>query len=259
MKIFYISFATHNYGGALNTVDKLSSQAVNVGGVDESILYLESDIYPFLKKVKRLLKNDKVVYPRLKNSHYFVWKPHIILKTFNRIDDGDFVIYHDAGRACYNYNINRELKSFCNYVENNHKGLFVNFGIFKNINFTKRECFEVMKCYEDFYVNHNQANASWGFYQKNEFVIDFLNDWKKYCLHESLIVTDKPSKNKESSKFDAHRHDQSILTNLLLLYHKSRGYKLDPKMTDTKIKRPWGFEKNMCNAITRIEKEYGLK
>lgn len=258
MNIYYVSFATHNYGGALTTQKSLAKQAIQVGGVSETILYRENDISSFLEKAKKLFKNVKTVYPRLKHSSYFVWKPYVILKTFEQIEDGDVVIYHDAGRSCYKYSIDISLRPFCKYVTEKHRGLFVNFGPFKNIKFTKQDCFQKMECTDDFYKNHNQANASWGIYQKNEYVKEFLYDWLNYCMDESLIVTDVPSKSVEDSRFDAHRHDQSILTNLLLKYNKTKSLPLDPKLSDKRIS-PHGFEKHMCGAIKRISKVYDIK
>jgi hypothetical protein len=258
VKIYFISFATHNYGGALKNYERLSTDAIKVGKVNQAKLFRETDIPHYLNNADRLFKDVKVVYPRLKHSKYFVWKPQVIIKMMHTIDPGDVVIYHDAGRSCYNYKIDIPLRPFCEYVIKNHKGLFVNFGPFKNIKFTKRECFEVMNCYDEFYLNHNQANASWGVYQKNPFVFKFLDEWRQFCMHRSLIVTDVSGKKKEHPSFDAHRHDQSILTNLLLLYSKKYNLPLDPKMTDDKIKKPWGFEKNMCNAIKRISEAYEI-
>jgi hypothetical protein len=258
MNTVFTSFATHNYGGAFNNQKRLSEEAITKGRVKNTFQYKTDDIIGFLNLADKFFEDVKVVYPRLRHSRYFVWKPHIILKTFDNINEGDVVIYHDAGRNCYNYKIDKDLNPFCRYVVEQHSGIFVNFGVFKNFRFTKRDCFEVMNCYEDFYFNHNQANGSWGIYQKTPFVIEFLQKWREYCMHESYIVTDLPSKRSEHPKFDAHRHDQSILTNLLLKYSKHENLKLDPKLTDKKIKKPWGFEKNMCNAINKIEQAYGL-
>tara|TARA_B100002019_G_C21264185_1_gene598473 strand:+ start:2050 stop:2829 length:780 start_codon:yes stop_codon:yes gene_type:complete len=259
VKIYFISFATHNYGGALQNQKRLAQQAVEVGNVDGTKLFRETDIPHFFRQATELFKDVELVYPRLRHSKYFVWKPQVIIKMLHSIRRDDIVIYHDAGRSCYNYKIDIPLRPFCEYVVNKHNGLFVNFGPFKNGKFTKRECFEVMGCYEDFFINHNQANASWGIFQKCPLTYDFLFEWRRYCMHESLIVTDNPGLNKEHDSFDSHRHDQSILTNLLLLYSKHRNLPLDPKVVENKIKKPWGFEKNMCNAIKRIDEAYGLR
>jgi hypothetical protein len=260
VKCYYTSFATHNYGGALDTQKKLSNEALTHGGVDRTILYRENDIPHFISRVDKLFSGVNHVYKRFRHSRYFTWKPHVILKTFNQMSHGDYVIYHDAGRQCYNYKINRELRSFCDYVTEYHKGLFVNFSGWRNCQHTKRECFEVMECDSDYYINHNQCNASWGYFQKNAFVTKFLNDWKRYCLHESLIITDNPHPdgNPEYPEFIEHRHDQSILTNLLLKYSVHNNLKLDPKMTTNKIKKPWGFEKDMCNTISKIQSAFGI-
>ena len=138
VKCYYTSFATHNYGGALDTQSRLSDEALKKGLVDRTILYREEDIPHFISRVDELFSNVNHRYKRFRHSRYFTWKPQVILKTFNLLSHGDYVIYHDAGRQCYNYKIDRELRSFCDYVTEYHNGIFVNFSGWKNSQHTKK-------------------------------------------------------------------------------------------------------------------------
>ena len=113
-----------------------------------------------------------------------------------------------------------------------------------------------MGCDSEFYWKSRQANGSFGVYQKNDFTLEFVREWLRYCMHESMIVTDSPSKVPEFPEFEAHRHDQSILTNMLLKYNQHRGLPLDPKHGN-KYKRPYGWEKSLCGSIAKFE-SWGL-
>ena len=99
MKIYFISFATHNYGGALQNQKRLAQQAVEVGNVDGTKLFRETDIPHFFRQATELFKDVELVYPRLRHSKYFVWKPQVIIKMLHSIRRDDIVIYHDAGHA----------------------------------------------------------------------------------------------------------------------------------------------------------------
>jgi hypothetical protein len=166
------------------------------------------------------------------------------------------VIYHDAGRQCYSYEIDRDLRPFCKYVVENHNGIFANFGPFSHKRFCKRDCFRVMGCDSELYWNSKQANGSFGVYQNNELAREFVKEWLDYCLHSNMIVTDRPSEVSEFPEFEAHRHDQSILTNMLLMYNQQRKLPLDPKHGN-KYKRPYGWEKSLCKSIAKFE-SWGL-
>lgn len=254
MKIHFASYATHDVMGFYKGQDKLSRQAKKFGGVDSVIKLRGDDIKDFLKRADDYIK--KVEPPKFQRMHkakYYTWKPYVIKTCLNKIKQNDILIYHDAGRNCYPYKIDRDLRPFCEYVVDNHKGIYVNFGPFCNRRFTKRECFKVMNCDEKYYWDNRQANGSWAIYQKTNLSVRFVNEWFDYCMHPSMIVTDIENDTDTLPNYEAHRHDQSILTNMLLKYKKEHGLPLDPKL-DGVIPRPYGWEKDMCLAISNFEK-----
>lgn len=253
MKIYFLSYATHDAMGFYKNQDILCNDALKYGNVDEVIKLRGNDINSGLNEIDSYLKDVKSKYPRIHKAKYYIWKSYVIKEALKKINHLDMVIYHDVGRDCYPFKINDDLRWFCEYVQDNHRGLYVNFGPFQNRRFTKRDCFKVMNCDSECYWNHKQANGSWSVYQKKPIVRKFVNEWYGYCTHPSMIVTDIKSKVKEFDQYEAHRHDQSILTNMLIKYSKEYGLKLDPK-TEGKLPRPWGWEKDMCLAISRIKK-----
>ena len=257
MKIYFASYATHDAMGFYKNQDSLAEQARIHGCVDEVIKCRGNDLKDFLAIADDFIKKvEPPKYPRMHNAKYYVWKSYFILDCLRKINHNDVLIYHDAGRNCYPYKIECELRTFCDYVVNNHKGIFVNFGPFCNRRFTKRECFKVMDCDETYYWDSRQANGSWGVYQKNDLALGFVQEWYDYCMHPSMIVTDIETDTDTLPNYEAHRHDQSILTNMLLKYAKKHDLPLDPKLQG-KLKKPHGWEKDMCLAISNF-KQSGL-
>jgi hypothetical protein len=254
MKIYFASYATHDAMGFYKNQDSLSEQAKTFGGVDEVIKKRGDDIKEFLDRATEFIKAvEPAKYPRMHTAKYYVWKSYFILESLKKLNDGDILIYHDAGRNCYPYKIQCNLRPFCEYVVKSHKGIFVNFGPFCNRRFTKRECFKVMNCDESYYWDSRQANGSWGIYEKNPLSMKFVQEWFNFCMHPSMIVTDVENDNDLLPNYEAHRHDQSILTNMLLKYSREHALPLDPKLQG-KLQKPHGWEKDMCLTISNFEK-----
>ena len=254
MKIYFASYATHDTMGFYKNQDELSSQAVEIGGVDDIIKLRGDDIKSFITRANQYIKKvEPPKYPRMHRAKYYTWKPYVIQTCLGKLNHGDVLIYHDAGRNCYPYEIKCDLRRFCEYVVKSHMGIYVNFGPFCNRRFTKRECFKVMNCDEEYYWDSRQANGSWAIYQKTDLTVQFVNEWFNYCMHPSMIVTDIENDADILPNYEAHRHDQSILTNMLLKYKRLHGLPLDPKL-DGRIKRPYGWEKDMCLAISNFQK-----
>ena len=76
-----------------------------------------------------------------------------------------------------------------------------------------------MGCDREVFWNHPQVQASFGFWQKNVASLDFVHRWLEFCL-DRAIVTDDPNLCGFPNLFDfiEHRHDQSVLTNLVIKF-----------------------------------------
>ena len=183
------------------------------------------------------------VFQNKRGLGFWSWKPCIILEAMKNIEEGDCILYHDAGRPCYNYSFNNNVKPYVEYIQKNHNGLGICFGPWKHKKMTKRDCFIEMNCDETEYLNSNQVSATYSFWTKNEYCINILNQWKDWCFHPSEIVTDKKSIHEEHKEYDAHRHDQSILTNILL------------SLKDFKIQRVRGWEKDINHILEQFPKD----
>lgn len=150
----------------------------------------------------------------------WLWKPYIILKTLEALDDGDVVFYMDAGT-----DIERDptiLIDLC--VKNNGFLIFENrsgnpYGqIWKNNLWTKRDCFKLMNCDTDTYHLGNQSDGAYQVYQKNEKTVQFMQEYFNYCA-DKRIITDEPNTQGENlAEFLDHRHDQSVLSLLAIKY-----------------------------------------
>ncbi len=164
------------------------------------------------------LRGDPVFAHR-RGVGFWSWKPHIILDTMSRVDGGDVVLYSDVGRYRGGFTVHRDIGPLVEFCERNGDfmpGVLVpNFG--PNSRWTKRDCFVLMDCDSPSYWSHPQVQATFSVWLKTERSIRFLTDWRRFCS-DIRIVGDGPNTVglPNLPGFVDHRHDQSILTNLVL-------------------------------------------
>ena len=86
MKKIFISYANEAMAYSLKNVGR---QARRTGIFDEVILYTPKDLPDYVKQ-SRLFQ-----YPR--GAGYWCWKPAMIYETLQKFEEGDIVVYVDAG------------------------------------------------------------------------------------------------------------------------------------------------------------------
>lgn len=207
MKKIVVIFGTKEYEG---TIELLLRSIEHM--VDDIFVYTPNNIGPEFRRKNRFILSHK------RGFGYWIWKPYIILDAMTRISNNDICFYLDAGVIATN-DIS-PLFDDCNIYNillfNNRCGN-PNGDIWINKYWTKKDCFRLMDCVEDKYINGNQVEASFQLYKKTEFAMTFLSEYLHFCENET-VVTDVPSIEIEDERFVEHRHDQSILS-LLSIKH----------------------------------------
>jgi hypothetical protein len=182
------------------------------------------------------------IFAEKRGLGYWAWKPFIILSAMKDIKDGDVVVYHDSGRDCYGWQFAKSINGFVDKVVKKHKGLGLVFGPWNHGKMTKKDCFINMGCNSSQYHKHRQVSATWSVWQKNEFCVSILKEWCNWVTHETRIISDDKSVlDTELDEYSTHRHDQSILTNILLRYIFTNQY--NPIFSNGK------YEKNINNFL----------
>jgi len=213
MKKVHISYSDERYANSLANLEKSS---LEIGKSDEFIPYTEE----WLKSTEFWRKNAFIL-GRPRGAGYWIWKPYIILETFNKLQDGDIVLYSDAGLSVIG-NLT-PLYEVATKDSNGGKILFklpavdVPRHIAKT--WTKRDTFVLMECDSEEYWNANMGNGAVSLWRKSDENIEFLNEWLRY-MRDSRIVTDDPNMcgRPNFMEFRDHRHDQSVLSLLAIKY-----------------------------------------
>jgi FkbM family methyltransferase len=165
---------------------------------------LETDFY----------KKNIQIFATLKGIGYWLWKPYIILKSLEKMQDNEVIIYSDCG-----IEIISSLDPLISLIDNQDIILFANSN-FHNTLWTKRDCFIFMNCDEEKYWNGQHCDASFCLFKKTDFSINFLKEWLFYGENIN-IISDLPNIcGKENfNDFNEHRRDQSILSLLAIRYN----------------------------------------
>ena len=98
------------------------------------------------------IENKKILdLPR--GAGYWLWKPYFILKTMEKINDGDIIFYLDSGDY-FNYGLSQYLKLLMNQND-----IVLVPSSNKQRCYTKRDCFVMMDLDLEEYWNATQVEA----------------------------------------------------------------------------------------------------
>lgn len=202
--------------------------AYKKGKVDKVIEYSPKDID------NKFYKENEKILSQKRGGGYWLWKPYIILKTLNKLKEGDYLFYCDSG-AIYVNNV----QYLINDLENSGQDIMIFELPLLEKQWTKKETFIKMKCDFDIYYNTNQCIGGYILLKVGERSKEFIKEYLKYCKDELLITDYLDSNIKQEETFIAHRHDQSILSLL------SKKHKIDPFRDPSQYgNRPWEYRGN---------------
>jgi hypothetical protein len=178
--------------------------------VDECIKYSGNDLDRiFVEKNKKILQRER-------GNGYWSWKPYIIKKTLDKINDDDLLIYSDSGLSFVD-----GIDDLIDYMDKDEKKILSfrleDFHLSKI--WTKRDCFYYMGLDYEPFLSNPQILASYMIMRKNKFSVKFVNEWLEYSMDYRCITDDPNTCGLENySEFRDHRHDQSIFSLLCYKY-----------------------------------------
>lgn len=156
-------------------------------------------------------KQHREVLDQQRGGGYWLWKPYLILETLKQLQDGDMLLYMDSGDVFFG-NIRKFL---IDNLKETHIILTESGNIQKD--YTKRDCFIEMDCDGAEYWDTNQVEAGVIAMKNSAKTRYIIKTWLDWCCNYH-ILDDSPNKKGDNlPTYVAHRHDQSILTNMKVL------------------------------------------
>jgi hypothetical protein len=210
MKKYHINYANGRYLQA----QQYCSESARRSGFDHVISYSINDIdRDFYSKNSHILSQPR-------GAGYWLWKPYLINKTLQSLNDGDLLVYSDSGSYYQS-----SPQPLFELIQQDPNGVlsFELIGLNENI-YTKRDTFVLMGLDEPKYTETSQREATYIWLIKNEFTTNLVKEYLEYAQNEK-IITDIPSENPNYPVFKDHRHDQSIWS-LLCKKHNIKPHRL---------------------------------
>lgn len=154
---------------------------------------------------KEFWTNNIQILEQTRGAGYWLWKPYFILKMLNESQNGDIIVYTDAGLEFVSnvHNLIKEMDSDIMVFGNG----------WRHGDWCKRDV--IIEMNAELYTNHDQLQASCLILNVSEYSKRFVSAWLAYCQIPGFI-DDTPSQEPNEPTFREHRHDQAILTNLAI-------------------------------------------
>lgn len=183
------------------------------GKVDKFHTWRTEDIAPFIEANSELFKLKR-------GFGNMCWKAHVINETLKQCNDGDYLIFMDA-----DVEIIKPLSEFINLIPNDKSMYFGYVGEYKTKNYTngswtKRDTFTTMDLDTSEIADAFQITSQVQIYKVNEQSKKVIQEYLNYSTNR-LAIADIPNElqpHRNYPNFQAHRHDQSILSLLAQKY-----------------------------------------
>lgn len=206
----FITFAT---GIFELSADRLGRQVAEFPQIQEFRKYtmetLKSDPEFWSKHGTFILSNSKGV-------GYWLWKPYLVLQNLDEMNDGDTLIYADAG--CYLQTTGQQRLEELIQLSRQHPSGIVAFNSEQpNCALNKADVFALGPPGVE---EKTQIVATAFIVTKNADSQKFFQEFYARAQEDNYhLLTDAPSRTPNHPTFQTHRHDQSIFTMLAYKYN----------------------------------------
>jgi hypothetical protein len=187
------------------SVQRICEEARLLDVFDEIRGFTEKDLMEdtdFWKRHGNFICNNR------RGFGYWIWKSHLIKKIFDSLNEGDILVYCDAGCHVNKNGVDR-LNEYIEMLRTSREGYgVISFQLeFKEYQYTKRAIFEHFESSRDIQES-NQCMATILVIMKNRHSESILKSWVDNARYDLLNDTTAG----ERAGFVENRHDQSILS-----------------------------------------------
>ena len=262
-KIILFAFASNDL---IRSAERLLSQASDSNFYDEINIITSNKIDETLKsKIKKLSIGKK------RGFGYWIWKPYLIKKIFDKIDYGDIINYVDVGCHIIKKNSFRfnQYLDFIKQDENwilpfqyhkklNHNIENISFPDRDERKYTKGDLLEYFDFYNSTEVTHSpQFWAGCFFIKKTDTSIKFLDEWLSIFDKNFKLIDDSPSIKKNLVGFEENRHDQSVYSLLCKKYKLKSFSAYECEWGYLNNERTWQHNKD-CPILAKRDLKYSI-
>lgn len=227
MKISFVTFADHRYKP---TLERIRTEALNMNVFDD--IYVLSDL-DFDEEYKTLFFKEK--RDKMYAFGFYCWKSWAVKSVMDKMEDGNFLVYADAGCIINNNGDNLLIKWLEKISVDND---FIAFQQkYAEEEYTKEDVFQFFKITHE----NNQIRKTGQFFagafilRKNKSTANLVEKWFKLSNYNFQLIDDSIIC-ESSPNFLLPRYDQSIISLLLKSYEHLLSFDMED-INDTLINR----------------------
>ena len=178
-----------------------SKTGLSKGGFDKVIEYSPKDID------QEYYDNNKSIFDIKRGAGLWLWKPYVILKALNSLNEGDYIFYADSG----SYFINK-IDHLIHRLEKDDIDIMTFDTPLLNIQFAKAEFINQLGPGLENWLYSTQIMGGFILIRNTKNTRRLMEEFLSLCEKKDLIAhsTDEP----QHAQFVAHREDQTILSYL---------------------------------------------
>ena len=207
-KTYFVAFADSRY----RSQHRIKLEAIAMNFFDEIIVGDERILEKWYRKKYRTILNGQ-------GYGYWQWKPYLVRRVMDRMEEGDFLVYTDAG-CTLNPNGIPRLNEYLRITADNPCGILGFDQHRREAEWTKADLFDYFGVLDNpDYLNHGQVAATCFCIQKKFQSQQLIDTWNYIHHNHHYLTTDEPSHLPNDPHFQEHRHDQSVFSLLSLKYN----------------------------------------
>lgn len=204
INIVLVSYASQSFRKA---GERIAKEATEFGRFSNVTIYKPEDIsVVFNGYFKRVISKKR-------GAGYWIWKIFVIRDAIERIQDGDYVMYVDAGSTIVKEYIDR-FHMYMIMLERSKSGVLVtSTRVYKESQYNSGRLLEMFGILDSPEIlSTAQFWSGFMILRKQQSVLDVLDKFLQIIFTDMWIITDAYGSDKSKVDFREHRHDQSIFS-----------------------------------------------
>lgn len=211
MKHIFVTYGDNGYEMAKA---KICKEAKATGEFDEILSYGREDLSD------ELLHTDIINIKR--GGGLWSWKPDVILSTMAKYNDGDIIVYCDAGCSLYP---SKEWKQYWKKLDSHD--MIAQRIYMRTDHWTRKEILDYFKENGEQWTRSYQYLATVIIIVVSDFTRSFIREWRDLMISQPKLVMDVTEEelSYQHKTFVENRHDQAVYSALIYKYSANSGTK----------------------------------
>lgn len=215
-KTFFITYGDNNFK---NSKQRLRKEAEATNLFDHVIVYEPQDVEKILANAPRATLD---VFHEKRGGGFWIWKPLILQEQLKHMNEGDVLIYADAG--CTLLNKQTDISNTISSIKKHDIGIShcKSYSSWSRKFYGRKDVVTGLVTDVDKFYSSNDESSGLE-YQANRLIVqkrpssvDFIDRWAKVAYEKPRWFTDDKSAIPNTLEFVEHRHDQTIYNALAI-------------------------------------------